>query len=107
MAKAVEVICIAKENPDIHVSVLTLADLFQCRKTQIACVLRNKKFILVVYEANASLLSCHARRKPFTSAFAEVNDSLYQWYLPATSKTSTLVALNLVRKVEKLLHDLE
>ena len=85
LAKKVELKCTAEKSPGI--SVRTLANLFQCGKTEVASVLKNEQSILSLYEANALSSSCHARKQPRSSAFAEVNDALYKWYQLATSKS--------------------
>ena len=84
LAKKVELIRTAEKSPGI--SVRTLANLFQCGKTQVASVLKNKVAILSLYEANSSSSSCHSRKRPRSSAFAQVNAALYEWYQLATSK---------------------
>ena len=95
-----EVIRTADKSPGI--SVQTLADLFQCGRMQIASVLKNKVFILTLYEANASSSLCHTRKRPRTSTYAEVNDGLHDWYLLATSKNIYPGGSELTEKVREI-----
>ena len=52
LEKKVEVIKKARNHPGI--TVCSLAELFNCGKTQISYILKNKDSILASYESNAS-----------------------------------------------------
>ena len=59
LAKKMELICTAEKNSGI--SIRTLANLFQCEKTQVVSVLKRKVVVILsLYEASASLSSCYA-----------------------------------------------
>ena len=69
--KKVEVIKKAKNHPGM--TVRSLAECFNCGKTQISYILKNKESILVSYESNASI-----SKQGRTSKFSDVNEALYQ-----------------------------
>ena len=63
----------ARNHPGI--TVRSLAELFNCGKTQISYILKNKDSILASYESNAS-----TSKQGRASKFSDVNQALYQWY---------------------------
>ncbi len=68
-------------------SVQDLKEEYECGQTQIYAILKQKEHILSSYESNASSSSHslgHIARK---SSFSQINDSLYDWYLLACSKS--------------------
>ena len=67
-------------------SLRELGEAFSCRKTQISCILKAKDSIMSLYEANRSDDLQLTRKRARTSEYADVNDTLYQWYLLAGSK---------------------
>ena len=66
-------------NPEI--TVRSLVELFNCGKTQISYILKNKDSILALYESNAS-----TSKQGRASKLSDVNLALYQWYCLACSK---------------------
>lgn len=84
LKKTEEVIEIASKNPGT--SVRMLGEHFQCGRTQIATILREKASILALYEANAVGGSFHMRKRSRNSKNADINKALYKWYLLACSK---------------------
>ena len=73
-----EVIKTAEREPKLGVR--KLAELFQCGKTQVSTILKNKEAVRKLYESNASSSLCQARKRNRTSEYADLNDALYQWY---------------------------
>ena len=67
-------------------SVKALSEEFCCGTTQIYCILKNKKSILELYEANASGSLHLTNKRSRLSEYSEINDALYKWYLLACSK---------------------
>lgn len=65
-------------------SAVSLAKQFNCGKTQVYSILKNKPSILKLYEENAPDDRC--RKTSYCSPFSEVNKLLYEWYLLATRK---------------------
>jgi hypothetical protein len=55
-----------------------LAELFQCGKTQVSTILKDKKAVKKVYESNASSGLCQARKRNQTSEYADLNDAMFQ-----------------------------
>ena len=84
LQEKVEVICKAEANPKL--SLRELGDLYSCGKTQIAGILKAKAEILALYEENRSDRLQLTRKRAHKSKFADVNESLYEWYLLAVSK---------------------
>ena len=76
----VEVIKKCKEHGMNH---RALAEKFNCGKTQIGQILKNKESIMSLYKSNRS-----ARMKKLSrvSTFEDVNKALFEWYSIACSK---------------------
>ena len=83
LEKKVEVIRYQQKNPTI--SIRALGEQFNCGKTQIAHVLKNKADILSLFHQNVSG-SRHITGKSRASEFADVNEALYKWFCIACSK---------------------
>ena len=79
-----------------------LGDCFSCGKTQIAGILKAKGKLLALYEENRSDSLQLTRKRARKSELLEVNESLYDWYLLAISKTFIPLDLNSVKKPKKL-----
>jgi hypothetical protein len=73
-----EVIKTSEREPKLGIR--TLAEHFQCGKTQISTILKNKKEVRELYESNASSGLCQARKRNRMSEYADLNDALFQWY---------------------------
>ena len=80
--KKVELIKKANDNPSFGVR--KLADMFECGRTQVSGILKDKAKYLDLYESNAS--SKLVRKKERTVRYGDVNKALYKWYLLAVSK---------------------
>ena len=72
----------AEECPSVGAK--SLAQRFECGKTQVYCILKKKASIVEQYESNASDDRCRNRNR--ASRFSEVNKMLYDWYLVAVRK---------------------
>ena len=83
LEKKVEVIQHQQKNPTI--SIRALGELFNCGKTQIAYILKNKAAILSLFHQNAPG-SRHITGKSRVSEFADLNEALYKWFCIACSK---------------------
>ena len=84
LQEKVEVIRKSEKNPKLPLR--ELGDFFCCGKTQVAGILKAKDEILALYEENRSDKLQLTRKRARKSEFAEVNDSLHEWYLLAVSK---------------------
>ena len=73
-----EVIKTAEQEPKLGVR--KLSELFQCGKTQISTIVKNKEAITELYESNACDRLCQARKRNRVSDYADLNDAVYQWY---------------------------
>ena len=73
-----EVIKTAEREPKLGVRKLALR--FGCGKTQISTILKNKEAVREFYESNASDSLCQVRKRNRKSEYADLNDTLYQWY---------------------------
>ena len=82
LQKKVEVIRTHEKNPRINVR--ELAERFECGKTQIAMIIKQKDSILSAYETNASTALVRATTR--SSEYADINKALYDWYCLACSK---------------------
>ena len=62
--------------------------MLQCGKSQIAQILKNKEYLLAMFESNASenyrALTSKTSHK---SEYVEVNKALYEWYTAPTIST--------------------
>lgn len=78
-----DIIETSKKNPGM--AARALAAKFDCGRSQINSVLKNKESIIELYESNMSSTSVLSRKRCRESDFSEVNEALYSWYLLATS----------------------
>ena len=84
LKKKIELIKTLQKNPGI--SIRALGGIFQCGKSQIAQILKNKEYLLATFESNASENRALSSKKPRKSEYVEVNKALYEWYTLACSK---------------------
>ena len=84
LKEKVEVIRKSDTNPKM--TLRELGECFSCGKTQILGILKAKEEILALYEENRSDTLQLTTKRARKSEFSEVNESLYEWYLLATSK---------------------
>lgn len=101
LKKKVEVIKVAEKNRGM--STRELGDQFDCGKTQIAKILKNKESILSSYESNPSgsrvvstKMSCRQ------SEYSDINKPLYTWYTLARSKNILPMGPQLVEKAKQI-----
>ena len=78
LQKKFEVIKLAEEDPKLGLR--KLADLFDCGKTQISSILKDKDTILELYNGNLLSKDAYFRKKCRSCEFYEVNEALYKWY---------------------------
>ncbi len=84
LKKKVEVIkAIEKDHGLSH---RALAERFECGRTQVAQIIKNKESIMAMFSANASGSKIHSFKVSRVCEFEEVNKALYEWYLLACSK---------------------
>ena len=63
---------------------MSIRELLDCGKTQIAKILKSKESILSMYESNAS--SSRVLTSKTCGRQSDINKSLYEWYTLACSK---------------------
>lgn len=63
-----------------------LAETFQCGRTQIQTILKNKDTIKDLYQSNATDKLAQCRKRTRKSEYADINQALYKWYQLATSR---------------------
>ena len=100
LKRKIEVINYAKKNPGINIR--SLADIFQCGKTQIALIIKSKDSLLSMYESNASGSRVHTTTKFRSSKFMDVNKALHDWYLLACSKNIYPAGPQLIEKAKEI-----
>lgn len=59
-------------------TIRSLAELFNCGKSQIAYVLKNKESLLLSYEANAAGSRVLTKPSARTSEYADINEALHR-----------------------------
>ena len=59
--------------------------MFDCGKTQIGKIVKQKDSLLSMYESNASGSRVHSNKTSSVSECEEINKSLYEWYTLACS----------------------
>ena len=74
----------AEKNPRSNAR--SLAEKFECGKTQVYSILKEKASIIQQYECNAAASACHSVQRSRKSPYSKVNDVLYEWYLVAVRK---------------------
>ena len=104
MEKKVEVIKTVERNTGINSR--SLVTIFNCGKTQIGKILKEKVYILALYESNRSRSRVHTSAAPRSSEYCEVNEALYSWYLLATSKNIFPMGPQLVEKARQMVEQL-
>ena len=57
----------------------TLGEMFDCGKTQIGKMLKQKVSLLSLYESNALGSRVHTNKPSRVSEYEEINTSLYEW----------------------------
>ena len=101
LQKKVDVIKAAEGNRGL--SLRELGERFQCRKTQIAYILKNKESILSLYESNMSCSRVYASKTcDRKSEYSDVNKSLYDWYVLACSKNIFPMGPQLIEKAKQI-----
>ena len=105
LKKKVEVIKAAESNPKLGVR--KLAELYDCGKTQISCILKEKQSILELYEANVASESVRSRKRTRTCEFSDINEALHEWYLLACSKNIYPVGSQLCEKAKQIAEHLQ
>lgn len=100
LKRKVEVIKAARNNPQFGVR--KLAELFDCGRTQISTILKEKDAILELYEANQASESVCLRKRCRPCEFSDVNEALYKWYVIACSKNVYPVGPQLCEKAKEI-----
>ena len=101
LKKKVEVIKTAEKNQGM--SIRELAEQFDCGRTQIAKIIKDKEFILSLYESNASSIRVlTSKTYGRQSEYADVNKSLYDWYILACSKNIFPMGPQLAEKARQI-----
>ena len=78
LQKKFEVIKLAEEDPKLGLR--KLADLFDCGKTQISGILKDKDTVLELYNGNLLSKDSFFLKRYRACEFLEVNEALYRWY---------------------------
>ena len=60
--------------------------MFDCGKTQVGKILKQKDSLLLMYESNALGSRIHTNKTSRVSEYEEINKSFYEWYTLACSK---------------------
>ena len=97
LKKKIEVIQEAKRRP--KVSVRELAEQFECGKTHIAKILKNKEAPMGEFESNRSLST---RNRSHSSKFSNINTALYSWYTLACSRNIHPGGPQLIEKARQI-----
>ena len=65
-----------QKNPGMNSR--TLGEMFNCGKTQIGKILKQKDSLLSMYESNVSGSTVHTNKTSRVSEYEEINKSLYE-----------------------------
>ena len=84
LKQKVEVIKTMEKTPGMKTR--ELSRIFDCGKTQIGKIIKNKDSILSMYEANVSQTAKYDSKMSRISEYTEINKALYEWYTLACSK---------------------
>ena len=87
----------AQKNPGVNVC--SLAEQVQCGKTEAAEILKKKKSLLSMYEANFSTVQAKISR---TSQYFEIKVALFDWFKLACSKNIYPGGPQLVEKARQI-----
>ena len=104
LEKKIEVIKYAQKHPGANCR--TLAETFECGKTQIGKILKDKNSLLTQYESNASGSRIHTSKSCRASEYDDVNKALYDWFLMAVSKNIHPSGPILIEKAKELANKL-
>ena len=86
-----------------HLTLTRPGELFNCGKSQIAFMQKDKESLLSSYEALAAGSRVHTKPSARTSEYAATNKALYQWYNIACLKN--VYSHNSQKKPRRLLND--
>lgn len=100
LKRKIEVIKYAKKNPGINIR--SLAEIFECGKTQISKIIKNKESLLSMYESNASGSRIHSTMKFRSSKFMDMNKALHDWFLLECSKNIYPSGPQLIEKAKEI-----
>ena len=100
LEKKVELIKYTQKNPGV--SVRALGEVFDCGKTQVGKILKNKESLLSQYVANVSGSRVHTRLTQRPSQFVEVNKALYQWFMAPCSRNIYPGGPQLIEKAKEI-----
>ena len=81
--------------------------MFECGRSQISSLLKNKESILELYEANAASESVSSRKRSRSCEFFDINEALHKWYLLACSKNIYPVGSQLCKKAKEIAERLQ
>ena len=98
LKKKVEVIRAAEENRGI--SIRELGERFNCGKTQLAKILKDKESLLSLHSRNIS--STRVITGGRKSEYDEINKTLYDWYTLACSKNVFPAGPQLIEKAKQI-----
>ena len=79
-----EVLNYAEKNKSVGIR--GLAEIFECGKTQISCILKSRESITEMYEANLSNDTLKSSKRSRTSEYADINEALHKWFTLAHSR---------------------
>ena len=79
--------------------------MFNCGKTQIDTILKNKELNLALYESNAPGSRVHTSKVPCASEYAKINEALFDWYVLATSNNIYYLCYGSTTGTSKLTHN--
>ena len=75
--KKMELIKTAESNPKLGVR--KLAELYECGKTQISSIMKEKQSILELYEANMTSESVQSRKRTRPCEYSDINKALHEY----------------------------
>lgn len=84
LKRKVDVIREKERNPSM--THRTLAEMFDCGRTQVAQIIKKKDSIMALYQSNAPGSRNILTKVSRTSDYQEINEALYKWYTIACSK---------------------
>ena len=100
LKQKVDVIKTADSNPKI--SVRKLAEIYDCGKTQISSILKDRQSILELFEANVASDSVSSRKRTRPCEYSDINKALHEWYLLACTKIIYPVGSQLCEKAKQI-----
>ena len=100
LKQKVKVIKYAEKNPSVKLR--SLAQMFDCGRTQVSTILKDKDSLIEIYESNAPGSRVHMCKNFRVSEYDDINKALYEWFRVMVSKNVYATGPLLIDKAKEI-----